>query len=61
MYTYSNKHYIVSLRFEILTVWGSRAQILQDNEIVDFSPACTHGSFTSMVGGSVKEKLERNS
>ena len=49
------------MRFEILTVWGSRAQILQDNEIVDFSPACTHGSFTSMVGGSVKEKLERNS
>ena len=47
--------------FVILTVWGSRAQIVQDNETVDFSPACTHGSFTSMVGGSVKEKLERNS
>lgn len=47
--------------WNVLTVWGSRAQILQDNEIVDFSPACTHGSLTSMVGGSVKEKLERNS
>ena len=60
MYSNNIKFYPLAV-WNVLTVWGSRAQILQDNEIVDFSPACTHGSLTSMVGGSVKEKLERNS